>query len=356
MSTASPVDLARKYCVDDLPGAATPGTRLQSILETLHIRSRLTRLQLPFLIERKLLALHELATGALTFDAFCPLALAEQEARVAAQRTKMDTEAAERQAQEAALAASSAAFFAKQASDPILQARRESKNLRDRYGLGFIEPDIYRRVMQILKRVDDGQRLSAEEVAWLSTDAEECWSPELRQAYHRLEAEALTAEWHQTGNPWAAVTASGHWRKAEEPLEALKITEAATTKGHLAAKVRSALCTTRGGAMRDLRRLPEALALGQEAQQLAPKDFRPCTLLGAVHIERGDYTAGMEWYERAAHLGATRHAVDQDLRGILARASPAEREQLRSFLLSRDKDRFAWARHLNSREGSSARG
>jgi hypothetical protein len=256
------------------------GSRLS--LETLHIHSRISRFQLPFLIEKELHALHDLASGALTFDAFRPLALAEQQARVAARHER-----------EVELAASSAAFFAKQASDPVLQARRESKKLRDRYGFGFVEPDIYRRVMQILKRVDDGQRLSAEDVAWLSTDAEECWSPELRQAYHRLEAEALTAEWHQTGDPWAAVTASSHWRKAEEPSEALKVTEAVTTKGHLAARCARLFarreaepCAICGGC---LTRLP----LARRPSSWPPRTFAPAHC--SAPFTSNSETTSLEW-------------------------------------------------------------
>jgi hypothetical protein len=94
--------------------------------------------------------------------------------------------------------------------------------------------------------------------------------------------------------------------------------------------------------MRDLRRLEEAVSLACEAHKLTPSDYRPCTLLGAVHIELGDLTAGHEWYARAENLGAPRQAIDQELRTLLVRSSPEERQRIRDFLLLQDPERFAW--------------
>lgn len=122
------------------------------------------------------------------------------------------------------------------------------------------------------------------------------------------------------------------------------MTDAALAKRPSFPKLRSALKTTRGGAMRDLGRLSEARDLGQDAQRLAPKDFCPCTLLGAVHMELGDFSTGQEWYEKAGKLGAESHSMDQDLRGILARAAPDLRARLCAYLLSQDAHRFAWVR------------
>jgi Flp pilus assembly protein TadD len=110
------------------------------------------------------------------------------------------------------------------------------------------------------------------------------------------------------------------------------------------AKIRSALLTTRGGALRDLSKLNEAKSMGLEAHELTPKDFRPCTLLGAVHIELGDLMAGHAWYMKAEKLGADKRSVDNDLRTLLARASQSEQQRISEFLLQQDPQRFAWLR------------
>ena len=120
------------------------------------------------------------------------------------------------------------------------------------------------------------------------------------------------------------------------------LTDEALEKAATDAKARSALLTTRGGAFRDLRNLDEAKAMGLTAHGLTPKDFRPCTLLGAVYIELGDLIAGREWYVKAEKLGADRHAIDQDLRALLSRTSRSERQRIIEFLIEQDPERFGW--------------
>ena len=96
--------------------------------------------------------------------------------------------------------------------------------------------------------------------------------------------------------------------------------------------------------MRDVRRLADAKALGMDAHSLTPSDFRPCTLLGAVHIELGELEAGHKWYQKAETLGADRHAIDQELRALLVRSGAIERQRIRDFLMVQDPLRFAWLR------------
>src|SRR3546814_2534298 len=100
------------------------------------------------------------------------------------------------------------------ANDPVLRRKREAQELRRRFGLGYVEDEHYGRVIGLLKRVAKGQRLALEDVAWLRTEAEYCWTDELQKAWHGLEAQALTEAWDRTGDAWNAVNASGHWRKA----------------------------------------------------------------------------------------------------------------------------------------------
>lgn len=343
-------DLVQKYFVDDLSSAGIPGSRLHSILEVIESDRPITPLSLAFLDQKGLTALWAFASGSLAVDAFRLQAMTEREARLVAARLQAETEASARQAREAALDSGIRAYFDAQENDPARRRRQEAKDLRNRYGLSFVDSDVYPRVMRLLRQVEARHRLSAEDVVWLSTQGEEFWTPELRIAHHRLEAEALTDDWRRTGDLWAAVSASGHWRKADDAQEALAVTEAALAKKPPSPKLCSALKTTRGGALRDLGRLSEAQGLGQDAQLLAPKDFRPCTLLGAVHMELGEFSTGQEWYEKAEKLGAKSHSMDQDLRGILARAALDLRAKLCAYLLSQDERRFAWVRGFSGRQ------
>ena len=226
----------------------------------------------------------------------------------------------------------------------MLSRKREARELRDRFDIGFIETEHYSRAMRLLKQVASGNRLAPEDVAWLSTEAVDCWTDALQKAWHRLEAEALTKAWEESRDPWDAVNASAHWRKADEPQRALEVTGAALAKAGRSPKPRSALLTTRGGAMRDAGRLTEARTRGLEAHELTPADFRPCTLLGAVSMELGDLAAGHEWYAKAEALGAERRAIDQELKALLIRLEPNERNRIRAYLLEQDPERFAWLR------------
>ena len=247
-------------------------------------------------------ALVTLTDGKATLGEFQAAAEQEQAARIEEASVKAVKDAAELAERADARAAAVKATFAAMANDPALRRNREAKELRQRFGVGYIESEDYRRVMALLRQVATGQRLTVEDLAWLKTEADYCWTDELQRAWHALEAEALTKAWESSGDPWNAVNASGHWRKAGEPERALRLTDAALAKVGSNPKLRSALATTRGGAMRDLRRLDEAKALAGEAHQLTSSDYRPCTLLGAVHIELGDLPAGHEWYAKAETL------------------------------------------------------
>lgn len=94
--------------------------------------------------------------------------------------------------------------------------------------------------------------------------------------------------------------------------------------------------------MRDLNRFDEALIFGSQAHVLTPKDFRPCTLSGAVNIEMRNYLIGLEWYEKAKEREASERSIDHVLRGILMRADKAKREEIRAFLIREDPVRYNW--------------
>jgi hypothetical protein len=178
--------------------------------------------------------------------------------------------------------------------------------------------------MEILKRVDAGQRLSTEDFVWLSTAGEDYFTEELRAAYHRLEADHYGGEFKRTHDPWDAVNASGHYRKCNRSSAADSLLGSIGIEQQESSKLKSALCTTRGGVMRDFGRWNEALRLGEQAHEFKPDDYRPCTLLGAVHMEMGDYGLGQAWYAKAVERGATADSVDQDLRNIFLRADQAK--------------------------------
>lgn len=345
-------ELAERYVLEDLPGASQSGARLNGILLKIDSGEQVTALQRQFLIATGLHALCAFADGNITQGEFRSRAEQEQAARMEEASAKAVKDAAERAACKEARAAAIKETFAAMENDPVLRRKREARELRQRFGIGYVESADYPRVMALLRQVANRQRLKAEDVAWLKTEADDCWTDALQKAFHVLEAEALTKAWQTSGNSWDAVNASAHWRKADEPGQALRLTEAARAQIGSDPRLHSALATTRGGAMRDLGRLDDAKALANDAHGLTPSDYRPCTLLGAVHIELGDLQAGRDWYAKAESLGASRQAIDNELRGLLMRSSDEEQQRIREYLLRHDPERFAWLRRW-SRNGQS---
>ena len=352
-------DTALRYCVDDLPGASLPGARLQKILDCLQLGRSVTPLSLAFLQKQGLEALYRLATGASSYDSFLERALSEQSVRVeAATATRLNREAEERacgaeeRAREAAMQAkmklaleqAEAARRARE-NDPKYIAKLKQQALRARYGIDtYVEPHCFSRLMGILKHVDAGKRLIPEDFVWLSSVGKDYFTEELRTAYHRLEADFFAGEFKQTRDPWAAVNASGHYRKCNRAGDADSLLKTIRVEKQKSFKLKSALCTTHGGVMRDLGRWDEALRLGEKAHAFRPDDYRPCTLLGAVHWEMGNYHLGQEWYAKAVERGATVDDVDQDLRRIFFQADQTKQVEMRDFLLREDSVRYAWAK------------
>ncbi|MCI5227017.1 MAG: hypothetical protein D3918_10270 [Candidatus Electrothrix sp. AX2] len=184
---------------------------------------------------------------------------------------------------------------------------------------------------------------SGDDIIWLSTKEDgEYYTVELKEGYHKNEAEFYVSEFKKRKNPWAAVNASSHYRKCNDVEAADLLLQTINIDKFKNAKLKSALCTTHGGAKRDLEQWKQALALGEQAHLLTPQDFRPCTLLGALNMEIGRYDLGQYWYKKAIARGYSERAMDDDLRSIFMRAEKKNKEKLKNYLLNIDSFRYRW--------------
>jgi hypothetical protein len=278
------------------------------------------------------------------------LALVEQAIRVEAARARRLVVEAEERARVAAVQArvklageqAEAARLARE-KEPRHIAKTKNRKLRAVYGIDtFVEQRCFGRLMEIVKSVDANQRLSPEDFVWLSSVGKTYFSYPLRIAYHQLEADFFAREFKRTRDPWMAVNASGHYRKCKRPRDADSLFGTIKIEQQKSSKLKSALCTTRGGVMRDLERWDEALLFGEKAHAHKADDYRPCTLLGAIHMETGNYTLGQAWYAKAVERGATVDFVDQNLRKIFFRANKSKQAEMTEFLLGEDPTRYAW--------------
>ncbi len=217
--------------------------------------------------------------------------------------------------------------------------------LKKKYNLEHIEEADSPKVMKILRKVDGGVRLSKDELIWLLQDEhKKYYTRELEKGHHRNEARFYAGQYNKTKNYWAVVNASSHYRKCGESATADSMLKTIDISGLKNKKLKSALFTTHGGVKRDLRQWNEALNLGEQAHLLTPQDFRPCTLLGAVNYDIGNYDLGDYWFKKAIERGYDKNSMDNELRSIFRRADESTKKALRDHLLTKDPIRYSWAK------------
>lgn len=313
---------------------------MSDLLKALFQGRPLTERELAFLSQHAPGHLFQFAFGKLTLEGYFPIAkAAEAEALV---------HKARREAIEAARIA--------REKDPEYIAMMETQALYKKYGILLTDESLRPRMTKLLQQVDAGNRLPDEELMWLGTTAKKHFTRELRHAYHRLEADFLADQYRRTQDPWSVVNASGHYRKSDLPTTALELIDSVPLDRVKHPKVHSAMFTTRGGVMRDLGRRSVAIEMGETAHALMPKDYRPCTLLGAVHMELQYFEKGHEWYEKARERGAPAQGIDSELRSIFQQLDSIGREAMKAFLLSEDSLQYRWLNESNSPKAKKRNG
>jgi hypothetical protein len=95
------------------------------------------------------------------------------------------------------------------------------------------------------------------------------------------EAEFHSTGYKRTGAPWSAVNASSEYRKSKQAEQAHALLITIPDEHQKTLKLKSAIRTTHGGALRDMQLWGEAISLGTDAHTLAQRSFHSCTLLGS---------------------------------------------------------------------------
>jgi O6-methylguanine-DNA--protein-cysteine methyltransferase len=345
--------VATKYRVDDLAGASIPSSRLAKILKNLEMGASISNHAQDFLIKMDLLALLGYAKQEITFIEFLGVAESEQSNRRLAAEAEAQKRLAEQKLKDAERELKNEAVQAKlrqiaEAKKLRQKSVNKAEKLRGKYDLEqYIEEADFPKVMKILRKVDSGSRLSKEELVWL-LGSEKYYTSELKEGYHRNEARFYATQYSKTKDYWSAINASSHYRKCGEAGTADSMLTAIDVSGLKNKKLKSALFTTHGGAKRDLEQKNEALNLGKQAHFLTPRDFRPCTLLGAVNLEIGNIELGHSWFNKAIERGYDESSMDNELRSIFMRADKSTKEALRDYLLKEDPIRYSWAKKKNS--------
>ena len=79
-----------------------------------------------------------------------------------------------------------------------------------------------------------------------------------------------------------------------------------------------------------------------QAHNFDTGSFHPCTLVGTIYFETGDFALGEEWFAMAVQRGATLDAIDSEVRAILRRLNDVRGSPLADHLLKADPVRYAW--------------
>lgn len=325
-------NVAIKYCVEDLPESITPGTALATVLSRLELAPdfipEATKL---YLKKSKFNNLLKYACKQISFNEYLVVAKSEQkERKLAAEKAKIEKE-----------------------KNAVIQAEKDRKQkiirkLLSKYDLSvsFIITSDIAKLKNILEKAERGSRLNEDEIAWLMISRKGFYfgyyTQKLREKYHKIEAEYFSNKFQSSNNPWDAINASAHFRKCNQAKKADSVLTKIQNSKLKSKKIESAFHTTYGGVKRDLKIFNEALNHGNKAHLLTPNDFRPCTLLGAVNIEIGNYDEGQAWYRKAVERGATQKSVDDDLRSIFMSAEKSKRKELGNFLYKNNPERYSW--------------
>lgn len=212
-------------------------------------------------------------------------------------------------------------------------------------------------LLPMLNKLKQNQRLNTDNIAWLETEGKKYFQKHstFYKTYHRLEAEYYVERYKRDKRVWNLVNASSHYRKAQlaETANTLLFSNVLNKIPQKDRKLRAAFWTTFGGVKRDLGKFHDGIKMAIEAHQLAPKDYRPCTLLGALHFEIWDYPTGTKWFDLAEKLGAPQDNTDAEIKSVYHKADKEEKAKLKAYLLNLNPHRYAWVNQNQSKKSKT---
>ena len=352
------------YCVDHIESSMIPHSILHKIIQKLKTKQNdsLTLPEKAYLVRQNLNALYSLVEGKISFNQYKKEVVNDRikhQEHLEAERLRLEKlreleliqlkKQQEKLAQERKVREQAERERRKKLeSDPKYIERQKEKNLIKKYDIYLYDiVDKHRsKLINILKLLDNNQRLSEQDAIWLNSEGRQFFTDELKIKFHRVEADFYLNEYKTTKLHWHAINASSQLRKAKASKEAEKFLENTEISLNKNKKLLSAYFTTLGGVKRDIRKVDTAIECGVKAHENNSQDYRPCTLLGAIYMENHEYTLGHDWYSKARDRGAPEKSINADLRSILLKLDKSKRIEMIASLLKKDPYLYSWLKDI----------
>ncbi|MEH2301793.1 MAG: hypothetical protein V7K88_23080 [Nostoc sp.] len=235
----------------------------------------------------------------------------------------------------------------------ILAQHKHFAALKRKYGLA--DPSLpLEPFYAIMVKLEKKERLDPKLVLQLIEEDLLSRGGKIALTYYKLEAEFYEQELGRTGHKWNIPTASGYWRKANEPERALKLTNLDLNRVN-DSNLKSAILVTRGAAFRDSDKLDNAETCANKAMEYQPDSHQPYTLMGAICYDKYDYEQGDYWFEQAIERGAETEDIDAERKRVVRSTKDEnKRHEAAEYLLKKDSQRYSWAKsYLNKSSDNS---
>ncbi|MEH2240580.1 hypothetical protein [Nostoc sp.] len=225
----------------------------------------------------------------------------------------------------------------------ILAQQKYFAALKIKYGLTDISLPL-EPFYAIMVKLEKKERLDPKFVLQLMEKGLLFDNGKIALAYYKLEAEFYEQELGRTGHKWHIPTASGYWRKANEPKRALKLTDLDLNRVN-DSNLKSAILVTRGAAFRDMDNLADAENCAKKAMEYQHDSHQPYTLMGAICYDRYEYEKGDYWFEQAIERGAETEDIDAERKRVIRSTKDEnKRHEAAEYLLKKDSKRYSWAK------------
>lgn len=150
------------------------------------------------------------------------------------------------------------------------------------------------------------------------------------------------------GEIWSLAKASKYFRKARNPQKTIEISrefvrsEYEEPSDASTADASAAVFTSRGGAFKDLKNIPEAKKSAFQALQLSPGSPHPYNLLGAIFFLENNLSEGTHYFDEAIRLGSNPRTQELEIGKILKESEQDNRKSIIDYLFGKDPIKYAW--------------